>query len=141
MITAGVDVGTRFLKICIVEDRRIISTIKSEMNGAFEKIYHNAFSKALDLATLKKKDIRHIAATGYGAHHVKKALTVLGNHICVSKGMLAINSDVQTVIDIGGYFIRVIVLNDSGAPIDYHENEKCAAGIDTDKQLRCICRK
>ena len=134
MITLGVDVGTRFLKIAIVEDQALLGTACLEMNRRFKSV----FGEALDLAItdakkisgrrIRKMFIRRMVATGYGAHLVKKAYSVAEDAACTAKGAWALNLYATHAIDAGGFFIRAITLEDRGSVKKASVNDKCAAG-------------
>jgi predicted CoA-substrate-specific enzyme activase len=134
MITAGVDVGTRFLKVCIVESGVMLGSACHQMNGDFKRRYKEAFSEALQAAganagtRLKPGSVKKIIATGFGAHLVKKATSALAEASCIARGVHELDPRVRTVIDAGGLFIRVIAIDENGSLEQCHMNEKCAAG-------------
>ncbi|MCI5596255.1 MAG: acyl-CoA dehydratase activase, partial [Lachnospiraceae bacterium] len=47
---------------------------------------------------------------------------------CHGKGIYAFDSEVRTIIDIGGQDAKVIRLNDKGQMMNFAMNDKCAAG-------------
>ncbi|MBU0994578.1 MAG: hypothetical protein KJ737_18950 [Proteobacteria bacterium] len=134
MITAGIDVGTRFLKIAIVEDSRLLGASCLEMNRQFKKVFNAGLDMAVDDAErqsghrIKKRHIKKMMATGYGAHLVKKANRIVKESVCSALGAHALNPNIKTVINAGGFFIRVVTLGDNGLPKEEAINEKCAAG-------------
>lgn len=134
MITAGIDVGTRFLKICIVEDSKLIGSACCEMNRQFDRLYRHAFRQALEMAgnTRGKKvrgwSVKKIIATGYGAKLVKKAAHLLSEPACLARGAWTLDNRLKTIIDAGGFFIRVVTIDSNGFVEHDYVNEKCAAG-------------
>jgi len=134
MLTAGIDVGTRFLKLCIVENRELLGSWCSEMSSNFDSLYRDALTGAMKIASekrrkkIKKRDIKKIIATGYGAHLVRKAAFTLNDSVCIARGAYTLDNNVRAVVDAGGLFIRVVMIDDNGFLEDSYENEKCAAG-------------
>jgi len=128
MITAGIDVGTRFLKVSIVDGTVLIGSAVVEMRGAFKKTSCSALEEAVAAAGIKKRDIKKIIATGYGGHLVKKAAYTLKDSACIARGAWLQDRRIKTVIDAGGLFIKVVTIDESGFLEQSYENEKCAAG-------------
>jgi (R)-2-hydroxyacyl-CoA dehydratese activating ATPase len=134
MLNAGVDVGTRFLKICIAEDGELLGYACNEMGGDFRGLYKKVLAEALEGAGLKKGarirpgSLKRIVATGYGAHLVKKASFSINDISCTARGVFAMDPGIRTVIDAGGLFLRIIEIDRNGFAGYSRVNEKCAAG-------------
>jgi (R)-2-hydroxyacyl-CoA dehydratese activating ATPase len=134
MITAGVDVGTRFLKWCIVEDDKLLGYSCLELDGRFDLVYKDGMQIAIKMAEeknsikIKKRDIKKIIATGYGSHLVKKAAYSLSEGVCIARGTNTLNKNIRTVIDSGGLFLRIIIIDNNGFLEKEYVNEKCASG-------------
>ncbi len=134
MITAGIDVGTRFLKICLVEDARLLGYACREMDRRFDRLYRHAFREALDLAAtargkkIRNRSVKKSVATGYGARLVNKATYRLSEPVCLARGAFSIDNNARTIIDVGGFFIKVVTIDDSGFAEQDYVNERCAAG-------------
>lgn len=134
MITAGVDVGTRFLKVCIVEDAKLIGSSCCEMNRQFDRLYRHTFRRALEMANnarakkIRGWSVKKIVATGYGAKLVKKGAHRLSEPVCLARGAWTLDNSLKTIIDVGGFFIRVVTIDGGGFVEHEYVNEKCAAG-------------
>ncbi len=128
MIALGYDIGTRFVKTCIVEDTRILGFALSEAGGDINKTIDYVTKTALDMADLKKRNIKTIGATGYGAEFVKKASFHTGEEYCLAKAVHGLDNTVNMVVDIGGLFIHVVTINNNGSMSDHCKNDICAAG-------------
>ncbi len=126
MITAGVDVGTRFLKIAVVEDKELIGAACRPMGGRFKPLYRETLREALN--GIKPRQIEKIIATGYGGHLVKPAAFTLNDAVCLARGAYTLDREVRCVVDVGGLFIKVASLHERGFLEDSNINEKCAAG-------------
>ena len=128
MITAGVDVGTRFIKVCVTDGESLCGSACSEMGPDFDAIIRSLFKEARDQARIGRWEIKKIVATGFGGHLVKKAAFTMGESACTVKTAFFFNRDVRTVIDMGGLFITVSTMDENGFLEATHVNERCAAG-------------
>jgi benzoyl-CoA reductase subunit D len=128
MITAGIDMGSKNIKVVILKDGEIIG--KSIVLAGFDSkaAAEQAFSLALDAAGITKDDVESIYATGAGRKHApytEKDITEVGGDV---KGALFLYPNVRTVIDVGAEEGRAIRCNDEAKVVDFALNEKCAAG-------------
>lgn len=128
MISIGYDIGTRFVKACIVEDEKILGYSVQEAGIGISESIEAARNAALGMAGIKKRKIKKIAATGFGGNMVKKAHKRATIESCLAKAGGLLNDQVKTVIDVGGLFIHVVTLGDNGRIDDFCKNEICAAG-------------
>jgi (R)-2-hydroxyacyl-CoA dehydratese activating ATPase len=125
---AGVDIGSRTTKAVILDDgailaHHIITTGAKPMLAG--KIALDAVLKELGL---KKKELRCIVATGYGRVRLLEADQVITELTCHARGTYFLDSQIRTVIDIGGQDSKVIRLSPDGSLYDFVMNDKCAAG-------------
>ena len=58
MYTLGYDIGTRFIKTCIVKDKNIISTSCLDIGNDLGKTITNAKKNALSTSNLKSYNIK-----------------------------------------------------------------------------------
>lgn len=128
MITAGIDMGSKTVKVVILRDGDIagkgIEIAGFDSRGAAEK----AFATAMDQAGIQKDDIEQIVATGAGrkyAPYTEENITEVSSDV---KGATALYPAARTVIDVGAEEGRAIRCNDKGKVLDFALNEKCAAG-------------
>ena len=118
----------------MVESGAMLGSACRQMNGDFKHCYKEAFSEALQIAgtnsgiRLRPGSVKKIIATGFGAHLIKKASSFQIEALCIARGIHELDAKVRTVIDAGGLFIRVIIIDDKGFLEQCHINEKCAAG-------------
>jgi predicted CoA-substrate-specific enzyme activase len=128
MISLGYDIGTRFIKTCIVDDGRIISSSINENNGYTRDVVSCSAENSANLAGIKLKKINRFAVTGFGHSLVEGKIPRPSIETCAV--LAAKNSDIgiRTIVDAGGLFLRLISINDRGIIDDVVENEKCAAG-------------
>jgi len=134
MLTAGIDVGTRFIKVAITDGSIMIGSSCMELAADFRGILKSCFQEALTSAgnysstRVRKRHVKKIIATGYGAHLVKQAAYTIDEQFCLARAARILSPSTDTVIDSGGLFIRVVTVNDNGFPMESHVNERCAAG-------------
>jgi len=128
MITAGIDMGSKTIKVVILKDGKILG--KSLVLAGFDSqsAAKQAFAMALDAAGIKIEEIDRIVATGAGRKHAPYAnedITEVGGD---AKGVLRLYPKARTVIDVGAEEGRAIRCNEEGKVVDFALNEKCAAG-------------
>jgi predicted CoA-substrate-specific enzyme activase len=128
MITAGIDVGTRFIKVCVTDGDGLRGSACAEMGPHFDVIVRSLLKEARLQAKAGRWEIKKIIATGFGGHLVKKAAYTLGEAACTARAAFFFNRDVRTVIDLGGIFITVSTIDENGFLEATHINERCAAG-------------
>jgi len=128
MLTVGIDVGSISTKAAVVEDGRLIadSVILTGYNArlAGEKV----FDDILEQNGLSRAAIDNIVATGYGRNSVTFADQAVTEITCHAAGAHCLDSGIRSVIDIGGQDSKAIAVSDSGTPLDFAMNDKCAAG-------------
>lgn len=128
MICIGYDIGTRFIKTCIVENEKILGTSIKEVGRRIRDTIEETLQSALDMAGIKKKKIKKVAVTGYGDNIIKKADYHVKIDTCLAKTSFRLNKEVRTIIDTGNLFIHVVTISEKGFLEDSCENEVCAAG-------------
>ncbi|AJA46408.1 putative CoA-substrate-specific enzyme activase [Clostridium pasteurianum DSM 525 = ATCC 6013] len=74
------------------------------------------------------KEKPYMVVTGYGRELADFADKKVTEITCHGKGAKYLNSNVKTVIDIGGQDSKVIKLDRDGNIVDFLMNDKCAAG-------------
>ena len=128
MISAGFDVGTRFVKIAVVRDGRVVGYDVRELRGSLAGVLKASYKTALGMAGLFGFEVKAKAATGFGSNLVKGAHFTIDPESCAAKAVTTVAPEVRTVIDAGGLFINICTVNERGVVLERVENEKCAAG-------------
>ncbi len=128
MITAGIDMGSKTIKVVVLRDAEIIG--KSTTLAGFESrsAAEKAFAEALADAGITKDSVERIAATGAGrssAPGAEREISEVGSDV---RGAMRLYPAARTVIDVGAEEGRAIRCNEQGKIIDFALNEKCAAG-------------
>ena len=128
MITAGIDMGAKNIRVVILKDGEIVG--RGQKLAGFDTTESGkaAFQEALDDAGLKLEQLEKIYATGAGrrsAPHATDNITEVG---AAAKGALKVVPQARTVIDVGAEEGRAIKTDEAGKVLDFAINEKCAAG-------------
>jgi len=131
LITAGIDMGSKNVKVVILKDGQILSKglIPSgfDQKTAAEKIFNEVLKKA----GLSYSDIDYVVATGAGkdiAPNANSEISVMGAD---ALGGAFLYPSARTIIDVGAEVARAVRCDEKGKMIDFVVNEKCAAGAGT----------
>jgi benzoyl-CoA reductase subunit D len=128
MITAGIDMGAKYIKVVILKDGVIqgkaIATTGFEPTASASRCLDQAATESgIDISS-----IDHITSTGAGrkaAPNINSDITDVG---AAAKGAVHVMAGVRTVIDVGAEEGRGIRIEADGKVVDFAVNEKCAAG-------------
>ena len=128
MITAGIDMGSKFVKTVILKDGSVLGkaseAVRFEPIAAAEK----CFKRAVNEAGLDSSAIDHITSTGAGRKSVPNVNSDITDVGAAAKGVIHLMKEARTVIDVGAEEGRGIKVEDDGRVADFAVNEKCAAG-------------
>ncbi len=125
---AGIDIGSLITKAVIIDDRKLISSHRADSRADPARLSEQAFGETLKRAQAKTEDISFTVATGYGRISCAFADATITELTCHARGSQFANSDVRTIIDIGGQDSKVIKIDSKGKMVDFEMNDKCAAG-------------
>ncbi|MFH1516235.1 MAG: acyl-CoA dehydratase activase [bacterium] len=128
MITAGIDMGSKNIKVVIVKDGEIIGRGIELAGFESREAAEKAFKTALTDAGITHDDIKAIVATGAGrnnAPYTERNITEVGGD---AKGVIRLYPKARTIIDVGAEEGRAIRITEAGKVLDFALNEKCAAG-------------
>ncbi len=128
MITAGIDCGAKNTKTIIMKDGKIIGK-GLQLTGFDQKqAVEKSLDEAIQAAGITRDDIQRICGTGSGKNAIPMADEKVNDIKAMSKGAHYFFPDARTVTDVGAEEGRAAKIDDSGNPIDFAINEKCAAG-------------
>jgi benzoyl-CoA reductase subunit D len=128
MITAGIDMGSKTIKVVVMEQNKILAAAKVLSGFEQKQSAQEAFDRALKAAGLTRDKIQKVISTGAGrkeAPFFDEDVTEVGAD---AKGIIFLFPQVRTVIDIGAEEGRGIKCSAEGKVVDFAINEKCAAG-------------
>jgi len=128
MISVGIDVGAKNIKILMLRDNEIIAKDKAPAGFEAKENAVALYDKILKETGTSKEQIDSITSTGSGRKDIGFAHRSVTDVTAVTKGAVSLNPAIRTVIDVGAEEGRGIRCNDKGKIIDFSINEKCAAG-------------
>jgi predicted CoA-substrate-specific enzyme activase len=128
MITAGIDVGAKNIKVVIVKDNKVVA--RSMNPTGFEPVVtaEKTLEQAAKEAGISRKDINKVFATGAGRKSIPFADHNVTEVTADAKGTNYLLPSVRTIVDIGAEEARGISTDASGKVLDFSKNDKCAAG-------------
>lgn len=130
MICAGIDAGSRTIKIVLFDSGRnsVVASGIADQGVAQDELAGDLFDRLLADAGLSRSDVRAAVATGYGRDRVKFANTTITEITCHARGVRHLVPGVRTVIDMGGQDSKLIRIDADGRVRDFVMNDRCAAG-------------
>ena len=138
-ITAGVDVGTAGVRAAVLSNGKLISYANLRMGADFLSTGNKVLTLALEGTGLDMGDLSAVAATGWGAKHVKNAIkTVDEIHSHAIGARFMFGSEAKTVVDMGAQTVKAISLYDWDRVRDFMLNDKCATGLG--RGIEDLCR-
>lgn len=131
MITAGIDIGAKTIKVVLAEDGKMLA--KSLVLAGIDTTAatQEAVEQALAAADLTKDQVVRFAATGTGRKDcalTDREITEVG---AAAKGAVHVLASCRSVVDVGAEEGRMVRCDEHGRVIDFAYNEKCAAGAGT----------
>ncbi len=130
MITAGIDAGSRSIKVVLFDSERsqVLSSGIADQGVEQQRLATDLFARTLDEAHLERDHMATIVATGYGRNVVRFADTTITEITCHARGVHPLAPETKTIIEIGGQDSKMIHLEDGGRVRDFAMNDRCAAG-------------
>jgi len=131
VITAGIDMGAKTVKVVILKDNEILS--RGITLGGFDQkaSAEKVFNETLQKAGLVRDNIERVVATGAGkdvAPHANDQISMMGAD---ALGGAFLFPSARTVIDVGAEEGRAVRCDEKGKMMDFVINERCAAGAGT----------
>jgi predicted CoA-substrate-specific enzyme activase len=129
IITAGIDVGSTYTKVVILDDGSTILAQRARPTGfRLREVAAETFGLAVADAGLDRGDVRYTIATGIGRHQVDFKDVQVTDLTASSRGALHLFPATRTILDIGGQTMKAIRIDASGKVLGFRLNDKCAAG-------------
>jgi benzoyl-CoA reductase subunit D len=131
MITAGIDMGAKNVKVVVVKDGKIFAKGKAPSGFNQKAAADKIFNEVLERAGLSRDEIGHVVATGAGkdlAPHANSEISMMGADALGGNFLVP---SARTVIDVGAEEGRAVKCDDKGKMVDFVINERCAAGAGT----------
>lgn len=130
MIGAGIDAGSRTLKVVLLDAERqtIVASGVVDQGVDQDALAVQLLERLLGQSGLTRSDVAAVVATGYGRKLIHVADATVTEVTCQAWGVRCCAPDVRTVIDIGGQDSKLLRLRPDGAVADFVMNDRCAAG-------------
>ncbi len=121
MRTAGVDIGSRTIKLVVMNGGEIIHSLRSDTT-------HDPLDQCQKLMAQTSFD--RILATGYGRHFFETHFDVptVTEIKAFARGAKVMFPGCRTILDIGGQDTKAIALDERGGVSKFEMNDRCAAG-------------
>ena len=130
MIVAGIDAGSRTIKVVLLETGSGATLAAGCIDQGIEQdsLAMGLLDRLLAERGLARRDLASTVATGYGRRLIRAADRTVTEITCQARGVARVMPDARTVIDIGGQDSKLIRLDAGGAVEDFVMNDRCAAG-------------
>lgn len=127
MITAGIDIGGRDIKVLLLGDGKVIARVKAP--GGFDqgRVAEGLIDEATKNAGLSAKQVERVGVTGSGKKYAPPHNVDLTEIGAAARGAAYYFPSARTVIDSGAEDSRGI-RTENGSAKDFVTNDKCAAG-------------
>jgi predicted CoA-substrate-specific enzyme activase len=130
MICAGIDAGSRTLKIVLL-DAEGLTPLAAEVRDQGidqDRLAAELLDRLLQSRRLRRSDLGAVVATGYGRKLVSAADATVTEITCQTWGVRHCVPEARTIIDIGGQDSKLVRLKADGTVTDFVMNDRCAAG-------------
>lgn len=128
MIFAGCDLGILSAKAAIVKDGEILATQILPYKNHPKQAAQAVMDLALAKAELSMEQIDKCLATGFGRRAMPFTAESAPEKLCLQRTIMGLNSNVRTVVDVGGHNFAVFHISEDGKISESAITEKCAAG-------------
>lgn len=129
MIFAGIDAGSRAIKLVLIDETmRIVGSGIVDQGIKQGELAEQLLRKITSQSGLTAADIAYTVATGYGRNKIHFAQTTVTEITCHANGVYFQEPGVKTIIDIGGQDSKLLRLEHEAKVRDFVMNDRCAAG-------------
>lgn len=129
LIYAGCDLGICSAKVVITENRAILASETVPYKSFPQQAAAAAMEKALSKAGVSGDGAVPCLSTGFGAKAVRFAEQNVPHTTCLIRGLMELNPQVRTAIDVGGHTLLAISIGQDGDLLETAFVEDCAAAI------------
>ena len=130
MICAGIDAGSRALKIVLMDgrSRQAIGSLTADQGVEQNALAEELLARLLVDQGLGRDDLKRTVATGYARHIIEAADKTITEITCHARGVYHQAPQVRTIVEIGGQDSKLLKLDGGGRVEDFAMNDRCAAG-------------
>ncbi len=121
MRTAGLDIGSRTVKLVVVEGGEVVSARRLETTPAVQ----DDCRRLIDSERFDR-----LVVTGYGRAVAEVAFDArsVTEIKAFARGASALFPGCRALLDVGGQDTKAVALDESGRAVGFEMNDKCAAG-------------
>jgi (R)-2-hydroxyacyl-CoA dehydratese activating ATPase len=121
MKAAGIDIGSRTVKLVTMEGKKILQILIFDTT-------HDPLQQCKRL--MAQTSFERILATGYGRHFFETEFnaSTVTEIKAFARGAKAMFPNCRTILDIGGQDTKTIALDEKGNVAKFEMNDRCAAG-------------
>ncbi len=128
-ILAGIDLGSRFGKVTIISDGKVIARASSPVDDEVGRLGKRLLKMALAEAGLRRRALAAVGVTGHGRHGAGRLSRLAFPDVtCAAMGVHFLAPMARAAVDVGGLMTRAAAVGKNGEALEYVENERCAAG-------------
>lgn len=128
-ITAGIDVGSTYTKVVLLDDQGTILAHEIHATGfKLPEVARRTFLRSVEAAGVQEEDVAYVVATGMGRHMVEFKDVHATDLTASARGSAFLFPGTRTVLDIGGQTMKASRLDESTKVKSFRLNDKCAAG-------------
>ncbi len=127
--TAGIDIGSTYTKVVIVDpDGTMLGRAMEPTGFKLAQATERAFGGALEAAGIARADVAYVVTTGFGRHHATIGDIAVTDLTAAGRGARHLFPETRTVLDVGGHTMKASRLGADGKVQSFRLNDKCAAG-------------
>ena len=128
-LTAGIDVGSTYTKVVLVDRAgEVLATAMEPTGFRLAEVAALALDKALAVIGIQRKQVDYVVATGFGRHQVAFADVHITDLTASARGATRLYPGTRTILDVGGQTMKASRLGDGATVRSFRLNDKCAAG-------------
>jgi predicted CoA-substrate-specific enzyme activase len=129
IVTAGLDVGSTYVKAVILGDgRQVLGKALSRSGFKLAEMSRRMYDAALADAGLSPDDVSYIMSTGYGRGQCAFRDLQVTDLTASARGAVFLFPRTRTVLDVGGQTMKASRIDDRHRVRSFRLNDKCAAG-------------
>ena len=130
MICAGIDAGSRTLKIVLLDAERLTPVTSAVVDQGVDqnRLAADLLARLLRDNGLRRDDLGAMVGTGYGRKLLSSTDSTVTEITCQAWGIRHCLPEARTIIDIGGQDSKLVRLKENGTVADFAMNDRCAAG-------------
>ena len=128
LITAGVDVGSTYTKVVVLDENDVVRGRAMARTGfRLEEVAASTYAAALADAGCSDAEVAYVVATGMGRHQAAIRDIQVTDVTAASRAATVLGPSARTILDIGGQTMKAARV-DGSSVLSFRMNDKCAAG-------------